>query len=84
VSSAAAGLTLLQPRLQSLAEAVRLSRATLRVIRQNLGWAFGFNLLMIPLAAAGQLPPMLAAAAMAGSSLMVVGNALRLRRWRPN
>lgn len=81
VSAAAAGLTLLQPRLTRLADAVQLSRATLRVIRQNLGWAFGFNLLMIPLAAAGQLPPALAAAAMAGSSLMVVGNALRLRRW---
>ena len=83
VSSAAAGLTLLQPRLMRVAHAVQLARATLRSIRQNLGWAFGFNLLMIPLAMAGMLPPMLAAAAMAGSSLMVVGNALRLRRWRP-
>jgi len=83
VSRAAAGLTLLQPQLARIPQAVRLARATLRTIKQNLGWAFGFNLLMIPLAIAGQLPPMVAAAAMAGSSLTVVGNALRLRAWRP-
>ncbi len=83
VSRAAAGLTLLQPQLLRIPQAVRLARATLRTIKQNLAWAFGFNLLMIPLAIAGQLPPMLAASAMAGSSLMVVGNALRLRAWRP-
>jgi len=81
VSRHAAGLTLMRPQLARLPQAVRLARATLRTIKQNLAWAFGFNLLMIPLAIAGQLPPALAALAMAGSSLMVVGNALRLRRW---
>jgi len=63
--------------------AVSLARATLANIRQNLGWAFGFNALMIPLAMAGRVDPMWAAAAMASSSLVVIGNALRLRRWRP-
>lgn len=82
LSRQAAGLTLLRPQLARLPQAVRLARATLRTIRQNLGWAFGFNALMIPLAMAGQLPPALAALAMAASSLAVVGNALRLRRWR--
>src|SRR5262249_1243548 len=57
-------------------------RATLRIIRQNLGWAFGYNLLLVPLAAAGILPPVLAALAMAASSVTVIGNALRLRRFR--
>jgi Cu+-exporting ATPase len=83
VSRAAAGLTLMRPQLMRLPQALRLARATMRTIKQNLGWAFGFNLLMIPLAIAGQLPPALAALAMAGSSLMVIGNALRLRRWKP-
>ena len=58
-----------------------LARATRRIIRQNLGWAFGYNLILIPLAAAGVRPPVLAAAAMATSSVTVVGNALRLRRF---
>lgn len=83
VAAQAAGLTLLKPDLRRIADGVALARATLRVIRQNLVWAFGFNAVMIPLAMAGRLEPMWAAAAMAGSSLMVVGNALRLRRWRP-
>jgi Cu+-exporting ATPase len=60
-----------------------LARATRKIIRQNLGWAFGYNLLLVPLAAAGILPPVLAAVAMATSSVTVVGNALRLRRFRP-
>ncbi|MFO0123840.1 MAG: HAD-IC family P-type ATPase, partial [Inhella sp.] len=83
VAAEAAGLTLLQPDLGRVADAVSLARATWRVIAQNLAWAFGFNAVMIPLAMAGRLDPMWAAAAMAGSSLMVVGNALRLKRWRP-
>ena len=64
-------------------DAISLSRATLRVIRQNLAWAFGYNLVLVPLAMLDVIPPALAALAMACSSVTVVGNALRLRRWRP-
>jgi P-type Cu+ transporter len=63
------------------ADAVSLVHAARWIIRQNLGWAFGYNLLLVPLAAAGILPPVLAALAMAASSVTVVGNALRLRRF---
>jgi hypothetical protein len=63
------------------ADAVMLARATRRILRQNLGWAFGCNLLLVTLAAAGILPPVLAAVAMATNSVTVVGNALRLRRF---
>jgi P-type Cu+ transporter len=66
-----------------VADLLALSRASWAVIRQNLGWAFGFNLIGIPLAASGLLSPTLAAAAMAGSSVAVVTNALRLTRWKP-
>jgi len=67
-----------------VADLLALSRASSAVIRQNLVWAFGFNLIGIPLAASGLLSPTLAAAAMAGSSVAVVTNALRLTRWRPD
>jgi Cu+-exporting ATPase len=63
--------------------ALAVTRRTLRTIRQNLGWAFGYNLIGLPLAAAGLLSPMLAGAAMAFSSVSVLANALRLTRWRP-
>ena len=78
---AAADITLVHGGVGAVADAVMLARATRQIIRQNLGWAFGYNLLLVPLAATGILPPVLAAAAMAASSVTVVGNALRLRRF---
>ena len=77
---AAADITLVHARVDAVADVVTLARATRTIIRQNLGWAFGYNLILVPLAAAGVLPPVLAAA-MAASSVTVVGNALRLRRF---
>jgi Cu+-exporting ATPase len=82
VAIEASDLTLVSGDLRAAADAIRLSRATLRTIKQNLGWAFGYNIAALPLAAAGLLNPVIAAAAMAFSSLSVVANALRLRRFR--
>ena len=78
---AAADITLVHGGIGTVADAILLARATRRIIRQNLGWAFGYNLILVPLAATGILPPMLAAVAMATSSVTVVANALRLRRF---
>src|SRR5213078_4362831 len=81
VAIEASDLTLVSGDLSAAADAIRLSRATLRTIKQNLAWAFGYNVAAIPLAAMGLLNPIIAAAAMAMSSVSVVANALRLRRF---
>ncbi len=82
VAIEASDLTLVSGDLRASADAIRLSRATLRTIKQNLGWAFGYNVAALPLAAAGLLNPLIAGAAMALSSVSVVANALRLRGFR--
>jgi P-type Cu+ transporter len=82
VAIEASDLTMVSGDLRAVPDAIRLSRATLRTIRQNLAWAFAYNVAALPLAAAGVLSPAIAAAAMGLSSVSVVGNALRLRRFR--
>jgi P-type Cu+ transporter len=83
VAMETAGLTLMRGDPMLVAEALALSRAVSAKIRQNLFWAFFYNVVGIPLAALGALSPVVAGAAMALSSVSVVGNALLLRRWRP-
>jgi Cu+-exporting ATPase len=78
----AADITLMRGDLGAAADAIRLAKGTMRVMRQNLFWAFIYNVVGIPLAAAGALSPVIAGAAMAFSSVSVVGNSLRLRRFR--
>jgi Cu+-exporting ATPase len=80
----AAGITLMRPDPRLVADAIAVSRRTRAKIRQNLFWAFFYNVAGIPLAAFGMLSPVIAGAAMALSSVSVVGNALWLRRWRPS
>ena len=81
VAIEASDLTLVSGDLRAAADAIRLSRATLGTIKQNLGWAFAYNIAAIPLAAIGLLNPVIASLAMVFSSLSVVSNALRLRRF---
>jgi P-type Cu+ transporter len=91
VAIEAADVTLMRGETRGVLVAVELSRATMRIVKQNLGWAFGYNVLLIPVAAGllyplwgVQLSPILAGAAMAFSSVSVVTNSLRLKRWRPH
>jgi Cu+-exporting ATPase len=78
-----AGITLMRGDPRLIADAIGISRATHSKIRQNLFWAFVYNIIAIPLAASGHLSPVVAGAAMALSSVSVVSNSLLLRRWRP-
>ena len=83
VAMHAAAITLMRPEPRLVADAIDVSRRTTRKIHQNLFWAFGYNIIGIPLAAAGLLSPALAGAAMAFSSVSVLANTLLLRNWRP-
>ena len=83
VAIESADVTLIRDDLEAVVDAIELSRATLSKIRQNLFFAFAYNVLGIPLAAIGALSPVIAGAAMAMSSVSVVSNALLLKRWRP-
>jgi Cu+-exporting ATPase len=80
VAREAADIILLKSEIAAVPEALALARATLRTIKQNLFWAFFYNAVGVPLAALGFMSPVLCAAAMGGSDLIVIGNALRLNR----
>jgi Cu+-exporting ATPase len=83
VAIEASDLTLVRGDLMAVDDAIRLSRRTLGTIKVNLFWAFAYNVAALPLAMAGLLNPLIAGAAMAMSSIFVVSNSLRLRRFRP-
>lgn len=83
VAIKAADVTLMRGDLMGIVDTIRLSKATMRKIRQNLFWAFAYNIVLIPVAAFGLLNPLLAGAAMAFSSVSVVTNTLFLRGWKP-
>jgi Cu+-exporting ATPase len=83
VAIAAAGITLMRGDPGLVPAALDITRRTYTKVKENLAWAFAYNLLGLPLAALGVLSPMLAGAAMAMSSVSVVANALLLARWRP-
>ncbi|MCU0783097.1 MAG: cation-translocating P-type ATPase [Verrucomicrobia bacterium] len=82
IAREAADIILLKSEIEAVPEALGLARATLRTIKQNLFWAFFYNAIGVPLAALGFMSPVLCAVAMGCSDLIVIGNALRLRRWR--
>jgi len=82
IAREAADIVLLRSEIDAVPESLALARATLRTIKQNLFWAFFYNALGVPLAALGFMSPVLCAAAMGVSDLVVIGNALRLRRWK--
>jgi len=83
IACSASDVILLSGRLDALPAAVRTAHRTLRVIRQNLAWAFAYNVVAVPLAACGYVTPLIAGAGMAASSMLVVANALRLLRHAP-
>ncbi|MCX7872331.1 MAG: HAD-IC family P-type ATPase, partial [Verrucomicrobiae bacterium] len=82
IAREAADVILLNSDVHAIPEALRLAQATLRTIKQNLFWAFFYNAAAVPLAALGFLSPIVCAAAMGGSDVVVIGNALRLNRWK--
>jgi Cu+-exporting ATPase len=84
VAISAADLILLREDLRAVPDAIRLARAARATIRRNLAWAFGYNVAAVPLAALGFLSPLIAAAAMTLSSVLVVASSLRLRRFNPS
>jgi Cu+-exporting ATPase len=83
VAMEASDLTIVSGALMGAVDAIRLSRSTLSTIKANLFWAFGYNVAAIPLAAVGLLTPLIGGLAMAASSVLVVLNSLRLRRFQP-